>query len=74
MKKNILFVLDSEFHSLDILVNCSMKIVCKLLKLFWKLPLVLGNSGSKNDRQFWIILAPRMTDKVQGGCCLLELK
>ena len=74
MIKNILFVLDSEFHLLDILVNCSMKRVCKLLKLFWKLPLVLDNSGSKNDRQFWIILALRMTDKIQGGCCLLELK
>ena len=47
MIKNILFVLDSEFHLLDILVNCSMKRVCKLLKLFWKLPLVLDNSGSK---------------------------
>ena len=51
MIKNILFVLDSEFHLLDILVNCSMKRVCTLLKLFWKLPLVLDNIGSKNDRQ-----------------------
>ena len=51
MIKNILSVLDSEFHLLDILVNCSMKRVCKLLKLFWKLPLVLDNIGSKNDRQ-----------------------
>ena len=66
MIKNILFVLDSEIHLLDILVNCSMKRVCKLLKLFWKLPLVLDNSGSKNDRRFWITLAPKMTDKIQG--------
>ena len=83
MIKNILFVPDSEFHLLDILVNCSMKRVCKLLKLFWKLPLGLDNSGPKNDRQFWIIfsgpkndrqfwiiLALKMTDKIQGGCCL----
>ena len=51
MIKNILFVLDSEFHLLDKLVNCSIKRDCKRLKLFWKLPLVLDNSGSKNDRQ-----------------------
>ena len=51
MIENILFVLDSEFHLLDIWVNYSMKRVCKLLKLFWKLPLVLKNIGSENDRQ-----------------------
>ena len=51
MIKNILFVLDSEFHLLDILVNCSMKRVCKLLKLFWKIRLVLKIIGSNNDRQ-----------------------
>ena len=51
MIKNILFVLDSEFHLLDTLVNYSMKRVCSLLKLFWKLPLVLKNIGSKSDRQ-----------------------
>ena len=51
MIENILFVLDSEFHLLDIWVNYSMKRVCKLLQLFWKLPLVLKNIGSKNDRQ-----------------------
>ena len=50
MIKNILFALDSEFHLLDILINCSMKRVCKLSKLFWKRPLVLDNSGSKNGR------------------------
>ena len=47
----ILFVMDSEFYLLDIWVNYSMKRVCKLLKLFWKLHLVLKNIGSKNDRQ-----------------------
>ena len=47
MIKNILFVLDSEFHLLDILVNCSMRRVCKHLKLFSKLLL---------------IVAPKMTD------------
>ena len=51
MIENILFALDSEFHLLDIWVHYSMKRVCKLLKLFWKLHLFLKNIGSKNDRQ-----------------------
>ena len=31
---NVLFVLDNEFHLLDIWVNNSTKRICKLLKFF----------------------------------------
>ena len=41
MIDNISLVLVSEVHFLDIWVNNSMKRVCQLLELFWKLSLVL---------------------------------
>ena len=62
MIENILFVLNNEFHLLDIWVNYSIKRVCKHLKIVWKLHLVLKNICSKNDRQ----------DTRE--CCLLKLK
>ena len=45
MTDNILFVLDVEFHLLEVWASNSMERVCKLLKLFWKLPLVLEKNG-----------------------------
>ena len=41
MIDNMLFILDSEFHLLDIWINNSTKRTFKLLKLFQKLLLVL---------------------------------
>ena len=62
MIDNIISVLGSDFHLLDMWVNNSMKKFCKLLKLFWKLPLVLK------------VLALKSTDEVQGGSSVMKLK